>query len=218
MRKELAKAEIVIMKGPRKGTPIKVLFNPSEYSLQMGNNYEDTNTAGLEKPLTQFVNGQARTLTMDLYFDTYTDGGGSDVTKKTNEVAQLLGIDGHEPPEVEFRWGEFAFYAVVERLTQQFTMFLPDGVPVRAKLSVTFKGLKSLSEQLKDPRRNSSDKTKRRTLTADSSIWLIAANEYGDPRYWRLIAHRNRVDDPGAIRPGTALVVPPLDAKRGAGT
>ena len=209
----VTKAKICIMDGSRVVRTIKVLFNPSEYSLEGANSYKDTSVAGLEKPIVQFVNGLAGTLTMDLYFDTYTDDGGSDVTEKTDEVTELLGVLEHKPPEVEFRWGTVKFRGVVQKVTQKFTMFLPDGVPVRAKLTVTFKGVKALSEQLKDPRRNSSDKTKRRTLTADSSIWLIAANEYGDPRYWRLIARQNRIEDPGAIRPGTALVVPPLDTK-----
>lgn len=211
---ELAKAKICILDGPRQGSEIEVLFNPSDYSLEIANNYQETKVAGLDKGLMQFVNGLAGTLTMDLYFDTYTDGGGSDVTEKTDEVAKLMGVQGHAPPKVEFRWGTMAFQAVVERLGQNFTMFRADGVPVRAKLSITFKGVKTLSEQLKDPRRNSSDKTKRRTLTADSSIWLVAAKEYGDPRYWRLIARQNRIDDPTAIRPGAVLVVPPLDIKR----
>lgn len=207
------------MDGPRAGSPpIEVLFNPAEYTLEQANNFKGTNTPGLDEPITQWLNGLAGTLTMELYFDTYTDGGGSNVTEKTDEIGKLLGVEGHAPPKVEFRWGWMSFCGVLDRLTQRFTMFLPDGTPVRAKLTVTFKGVKALSEQLKDPRRNSSDKTKRRTLTADGSIWLIAAKEYGDPRFWRLIARRNRVDDPGAVRPGTALLLPPLDTKPSGGT
>lgn len=215
--REFAKAKIAIMDGSPKPKEIEVLFNPSEYSLDVANDYPETKAAGLETPIPQYVSGKAPTLSMELYFDTYTDDGGSDVSKKTNEIAKLMGIYEHEPPDVEFRWGEFAFYGVIEKVSQRFTMFLPDGTPVRAKLNVTFKGKKRLSDQLKDPPRNSSDKTKRRTLTGDSSIWLIAAKEYGDPRYWRLIAHQNLVDDPRAIRPGTPLVVPPLDVKRPGG-
>lgn len=214
---EFAKAKICIMDGPRAGTAIEVLFNPAEYTLEQANNFKDTNTAGLDEPITQWLNGLAGRLTMELYFDTYTDGGGSNVTEKTDEIGKLLGVEEHAPPKVEFRWGWMSFCGVLDKLTQRFTMFLPDGVPVRAKLTVTFKGVKALSEQLKDPRRNSSDKTKRRTLTGDSSIWLIAAKEYGDPRFWRLIARQNRVDDPRALRPGTALVVPPLDTKQPGG-
>jgi nucleoid-associated protein YgaU len=212
--KKIAKAKIHIMSGPRTGQFIEVLFNPAEYSLDVANNIPETKTPGGKEPVSQFVNGLSRSLTMDLYFDTYTDGRGSDVSKKTDEVAGLMKPDTHDPPDVEFRWGEFAFYGVVEKVSQRFTMFRPDGVPVRAKLAVTFKSKKALSKQSKDPCPNSSDKTKRRTLTADGSIWLIAAREYGDPRYWRLIARQNRVDDPRAVRPGTALMVPPLDTGR----
>jgi nucleoid-associated protein YgaU len=90
-------------------------------------------------------------------------------------------------------------------------MFRSDGTPVRATLNVSFKQYKPLSDQLADPRRNSPDKTKRRVVSADDSIWLLANREYGDPRDWRLIARKNRIDDPRAIRPGAVLVVPPID-------
>lgn len=214
---EFAKAKIHILDGSRSGTEIEVLFNPTEYSLEVSNNFQESPVAGLGSALLQFVNGVAGTLTMELYFDTYTDGGGSDVTLKTDEIAQLMRVDSatHAPPKVEFRWGSIAFRAVVERLSQRFVMFRSDGVPVRARLTVTFRGDKALAEQLRDPRRNSADKTKRRVLSADTSLWLIANQEYRDPRFWRLIARANWIDDPRALRPGTVLVVPPLDDQTG---
>jgi hypothetical protein len=214
---EFARAKIHILEGSRSGTEIEVLFNPAEYSLEVSNNFQESAAAGLDSTLLQFVNGVAGTLTMELYFDTYTDGGGSDVTVKTDQIAKLMDVDSaiHAPPKVEFKWGSVAFRAVVEKLSQKFVMFRSDGVPVRARLNVTFKGHKALSEQLQDPRRLSADKTKRRVLSAASSVWLIANQEYRDPRGWRLIARENRIDDPRAIRPGAVLVVPPLDDKKG---
>jgi hypothetical protein len=210
---ELAKANIKILNGSKAGTVVAVLFNPAEYSLEIANNFQESAPPGLSNPILQFVNGQASTLAMDLYFDTYTDGGGADVSKLTNQFADMLAIDGslHAPPQVEFKWGVVAFKAVIEKLSQKFTMFLSDGTPVRATLNVSFKQHKTLAEQLANPRRNSADKTKRREMSRASSIWLMADKEYGDPRYWRLIARANRVDDPRAIAPGTALVVPPLE-------
>jgi hypothetical protein len=215
-----AKAKIHILEGSRRGSEIEVLFNPAEYSLEVSNNFQESKAAGLDSSLLQFVNGVAGTLTMELYFDTYTDGGGSDVTVETEQIARLMRVDGqtHAPPKVEFRWGSVAFRAVVERLSQRFVMFRADGVPVRARLSVTFRGHTALAEQLRNPRRNSADKTKRRMLSADTSVWLIANQEYRDPRCWRLIARENWIDDPRALRPGTMLVVPPLDEKAGSGT
>ena len=50
---------------------------------------------------------------------------------------------------------------------------------------------------------------------ARKTVVIRIQNEAGEDK----AARQNRVDDPGAIRPGTALVVPPLDTKRlGAGS
>ncbi|OJF14199.1 CIS tube protein [Couchioplanes caeruleus] len=212
MAQELAKATVTPLDGRASGTAIKVLFNPTEYTVEYSASYQETAPPGLSNPILQFVNGNARVLTMDLLFDTYTDGGGGNVLDATGPLTDLLSIDGtlHAPPRVEFRWGVVRFVAVVERISQHLTMFRSDGTPVRAKLSVTFKQYTSIAEQLRDPRRNSSDKTKRRVLEAHDSIWLMAAREYGESRFWRVIARANDVDDPRRIEPGRVLVLPPL--------
>ena len=62
-----------------------------------------------------------------------------------------------------------------------------------------------------NPRKESSDKTKRRVLTADDSLWALAHREYGDVAYWRLIARQNRIENPRLVEAGTALELPPLD-------
>jgi hypothetical protein len=212
---ELAKAKIQVLEGVHAGEAIEVLFNPTEYSFEISNNFQASAPPGLNNPILQFVNGNSDMLTMDLFFDTWTDGGRSDVTALTGRLAALLRIDAetHAPPRVEFRWGVLAFKAVIEKLSQRFTMFLSDGTPVRATLNVAFKQYKPLAEQLADPPRNSADKTKRRVVTSDDSIWLLANREYGNPRHWRRIARKNGIDDPRAIEPGAVLVVPPLDEK-----
>jgi nucleoid-associated protein YgaU len=38
----------------------------------------------------------------------------------------------------------------------------------------------------------------------------MAAREYGEPRFWRVIARANDIDDPRRIQPGRVLVLPPL--------
>ncbi|MBQ1500535.1 MAG: LysM peptidoglycan-binding domain-containing protein [Sphingomonas sp.] len=215
MPQELAKARIQILEGHRAGEHVDVLFNPTEYSLELSNNFQASAPPGLSNPILQFVNGNSQTLGMDLFFDTWTDGGRDDVSQLTDLLAGLVKIDAetHAPPRVEFRWGRLIFKAVIEKLSQRFTMFLSDGTPVRATVNVSFKQFKPLAEQLIDPRRNSADKTKRRVIASDDSIWLLANREYGNPRDWRLIARQNGIADPRAIRPGDVLVVPPLDEK-----
>lgn len=213
MSTELAKAVVVVLDGRNQNRSTEVIFNPTEYSIEYSAGFQETPPPGLSSPIIQFVNGNAQVLTMDLLFDTYTNGGGTNVTAATKPFVDMLAIDGqlHAPPRVEFRWGSFVFRAVVEKISQRFTMFKSDGTPVRATLTVTFKQYKTIVEQLDDPRRNSADKTKRRVLEAHDSIWLLAAREYGQVRYWRLIARENDIDDPRRIEPGRVLVLPPID-------
>lgn len=221
MSTELVKATITPQDGDHAGQVIPVLFNPTEYSVEYSANFQEAAPPGLSNPVVQFVNGNARVLTMDLLFDTYTDHRSRNVLELTGPLTDLVSIDRqlHAPPRVEFHWGDFRFVAVVEKVSQKLTMFTPGGTPVRATLSVTFKQYRTIAEQLTHPRRNSADKTKRRVLEAHDSIWLLASREYGEARYWRLIAWHNDIDDPRRIRPGTVLVLPPLDPyePRGAG-
>jgi nucleoid-associated protein YgaU len=215
MAQEFAKAKVKVLDGRKAGEEFEVIFNPTEYSHEISNSFQEAAPPGLSNPIIQFVNGQTQVLTMDLMFDTYTDGGGTDVSERTKEFADMLAIDGtfHAPPRVEFKWGVFSFKAVVEKLSQKFTMFLSDGTPVRATLNVTFKQFRSIAEQLEQPRRNSSDKTKRRVFTADDRLFLLAAREYREPKYWRLIARdpRNRIENPFALEAGDVLVLPPIE-------
>lgn len=213
MAQELAKAVVTILDGQRSGQEIAVIFNPTEYNVEHSASYQETAPPGLSNPIIQFVNGNTQVLTMDLLFDTYTDGGGQDVSERTRAFTDMVSIDGslHAPPRVEFLWGVFTFTAVVEKISQRFTMFRSDGTPVRATLSVTFKQYRTIAQQLEDPRLNSADKTKRRVFESHDSLWLMAAREYGETRYWRLIAGENGIEDPRRIEPGTVLTLPPLD-------
>ena len=213
MSQQLEKATVTILEGSLASEPpIEVLFNPTEYSLAISNNYQEKSLPGLSSPILQFVNGESQILTMDLLFDTWTNGGGSDVTELTGKFVKTLAIDAdlHAPSPVEFAWGNLTFKAVVQSLSQRFTMFNASGQPVRATLSVSFKQYQPLSEQLQSPRRNSSDKTKRQVFTSDDSLWAIASREYGDPKYWRLIARKNRIANPRLLKAGDLLLLPPL--------
>jgi nucleoid-associated protein YgaU len=213
MAQELAKAKIIPREGNYANQEIPVLFNPTEYSLELSNRYQKSSPPGLSSPIIQFVNGEADTLSMDLYFDTHTDGADRPVNEVTDKIASLMRIDSktHAPPRVRFHWGPIDFVAVIERISQKFTMFRADGMPVRATLNVSFTQYKTLAEELNDPARESSDKTKRRVMSADDSVWLLAQREYGDIRLWRHIAVASGLDDPRSIEPGDVLIVPQLD-------
>lgn len=225
----LEKAYVEILGGSHSGDRLWVLFNPAEYSVERSNAYKSTPLPGLGSPLIQFVNGDAQTLSMDLFLDDYTDPDGPpqdmldltgrgpkrSVRQRIDDFTALLDIDPqlHAPPPVRFVWGPLRFDAVVEKIGRKTSLFRPDGTPARATLSVAFKEFRPRDRAAPQVRLESADKTKRRQIDAAESIWLIANREYGDPRYWRVIARASDVDDPRALSPGDWLKLPPLEAQ-----
>jgi nucleoid-associated protein YgaU len=207
-----ATAFIQALQGRFKDQQAEVIFNPAEYSLEKANQFASASLPGLSNPILSFVSGDADTLTMELFFDTFTNKGGADVRGETNKIARLLEIDPelHAPPPVRFVWGPLSFRAVIERLSQRFTMFREDGVPVRATLNVSFKEYKTIEEQLSEKPNQSSDWTKRRILAEGDRLDLIAAIEYGDAADWRTIADANNLDNPRLLQPGREIRLPPL--------
>jgi nucleoid-associated protein YgaU len=189
------------------GERIEVLFNPTEYRLSQSNQFAEVAIPGLAAPLLQFGRGNARTLTMQLFFDTYEDG--TDVRDHTLKLIKLLEIDAelHAPPVSRFVWGNFKFTGVLERADQQFVMFLSNGTPVRATVDVTLKEFYEGGQR----QLMSADFTKRHIVKRGDTLSAIAAERYGDPTLWRPIAEENGLDDPLAIQPGQILVIPALE-------
>jgi len=196
-------------KGSPMGEPVKVLFNPTEYSIEKGNQYQSVSIPGKSVPAVQFTNGNGQTLSMDLFFDSYEQG--EDVRMYTGKVVALLDIDGqsHAPPVCKFIWGKLEFKGVIEKVSQKFTMFLNTGIPVRATLSVSFKEYKTIMEQMAETAQ--SNQTKQVTVKSGTTLSAIAEQQYGDAGKWRDIAKANRIANPRRLQPGQQITVPPLE-------
>lgn len=190
---------------------VQALFNPTDYTIAKGNQIAEAAIPGLEAPILQYVHGNTRTLTMDLYFDTYEEG--SDVREATDDVYDLLLIDPdtHAPPICDIFWGDFTFCGVVDSVSGKFTLFLSDGTPVRATLSVTFKEFLDIDSMVQVQPTQSADHRKTRVIRSGDRIDNVANEVYGDPSQWRPIAEANDLDDPDDLSPGHVLVIPALN-------
>lgn len=201
------------------GESFPVLFNPSEYTLEDSSKWSDQDRMG-QKPEPHYTGGQRRKLTMDLFFDTYESR--TDVRVHTSKIAGLLVFNSevHRPPKVTLGWGpgapggahaDFPFTGVLETLKQQFVLFLGDGTPVRAKLSVGFLEFTLPREELQANEPHSPDLTKAYVVKQGDTVSGIAGRFYGDPRQWRPIARENDIPDPRNLTPGAILAIPKID-------
>jgi len=190
------------------GELISVMFNPEEYALDIANTFAEIGINGLKTPPIQYVRGNARNLKMELFFDTFERR--EDVRNQTLQITGLLNNnpETQAPPILLFSWGGFNFKCVLESVGQRFTMFLEDGTPVRATLTVSFKEYQEVNIEIRKGLFIGPPTI--RNIVEGETLSKIAGNVLGDPSAWREIAELNNIDNPLKLIPGNQLIVPPI--------
>lgn len=214
-----AKLEILDKDGNKISDDIEVLFNPAQYTLTESTEYS-ISPRKADAPIVMYSGGKAPTLNMELFFDTGSvltaSGTGSseatDVSKKLKEFENLIYINGelHSPPIVRFVWGSLSFKGVVTELKSTFTKFTENGMPIQAKVSITFLAHFRLQDLKRKSPFESPDRTKCRTVRDDYSIFDMAKSEYGDMSKWKIIARANNISNPLEVPSGTIIKIPAL--------
>ncbi len=218
--------------GKTKTYPVQ--HNPKELSLEKSVQLAEINIPGLDAPLQQFIRGQAEKLTIELFFDTTENGMGDDavsVTEKTDEIYQLVKVEStsHAPPVVTFAWNKHfsgdtldaggscnqlrnSFKGVVESVKQNFTLFSPKGVPLRATINLVLREYRTLKEQMDQLHLSSPDRTHSHVLAAGEDLSKLAGTYYESPADWRHIADDpdNGIEDPRRLQTGSVLTVPAI--------
>ncbi len=199
------------------GDKIEITFNPTEYSIDNSNNFNDSKIVGLISPIFQFTDGKARTLKVDLMLDTQVSEKGENEKEDVRDkyikpLNKLMELDKelHAPPPCQVLWGSLDFKGMMESMNTTYKLFNNQGIPVRAKVTLSFKEFIPLSKQVKNPSLHSPDRRKLFRMTQGESLWNMANTAYGDPGLWRVIAEANNIGDPTKIELGTDLVIPVL--------
>lgn len=205
------------------GQIVYCMFNPNEYTLSKQNQWTQTKKKGKNVPGLTFEQGGPQTLRLQLFFDTYTgrDDSSQDVRTHTDKLWQLMMIESDKknqgsqkstPPPVVFEWGAgLTFTGVITDMSQKFTLFSRDGVPLRATVDLTLRQWTDEDDfGRQNPTSGGGETHKIRLAQAGERLDWIAFQEYGDAAEWRRIAQANRLTDPLHLRPGQRLLIPPL--------
>ncbi|WP_293095423.1 LysM peptidoglycan-binding domain-containing protein [Moorena sp. SIOASIH] len=214
------------------------LFNPNEIQITKTTQWRHETLKNRDRGDTKFIGGDPATLTLDLFFDTYeglpggiagglksslkliaSAAGGSsavDVRQYTNKIFELTLIDSDlkRPPVCELWWGSFnlIFKGYLGQLTQRFTLFTSNGMPVRAALNCTFhQFIPEEDEERQRPSSLARDDDPIHVVRRGETLSSIAGEEYNDPSVWREIAKANGITNPRHLTPGQVLTIPVLN-------
>ena len=191
-----------------------VLYNPSTYTEKFEIEYDDKQGQGTSSNEYKF----SKTKPQDYSFEFIFDGTG--VSGANLDVGQMVGqfldmtynFDGdlHRPPFCKIIWGQLIVRCALKSATVNYTLFKPDGFPLRAKVQANFGAIEH--ERLRTAReaRNSPDLTHYRTVKGSDNLPIMTYRIYGDMSWYPEVARYNSLNNFRVLRTGTQLAFPPL--------
>ena len=140
-------------------------FNPKELSIDKKVPWNKHKSTKANNPVLEFTDAEPKDLSVELLFDGYESK--TDVyetyVKKLEEFTKIID-DKKRPPMVIFLWGRFpSFMGVIESLQTKYTMFLANGKPVRATVTLKIKQADKLTVGTKEGGAAKKKKTKQTT-------------------------------------------------------
>lgn len=190
---------------------------PKDYRGKKGIKYESGKENGQNVQSPVFTGQQNEELSLDFTFDcTGTIEGTKDsdtIDKKLKELNRIVYAyngDKHEPAYVQIVWGTFIFRGRLKEMTTDFVLFTPQGVPLRAKVNLSFIQFVSAEKAVKLANNQSPDMSHLVTLRDGDTIALLCRKIYGDSTLVNEVAAINGLCGFRLVKPGTTLLFPHL--------
>ena len=232
MEGQLVKLKIIACADPRfeqeTGDVFETLINPDEFQENYTIEYEEAQASGTTGSDLKFKQNKPQTLDVNLLFDgtgiIQNDGGfGIDIlgTSKPSSIVDQIDLfkqvtlnyqgETHAPRYVKISWGTLLFKGRMTNLNLSYTLFKPDGTPIRAKGKATFKESKEDEARVAEEDSSSPDLTHLRVIEEGDRLPLMCYKIYGDASLYRQVAAYNKLDDFRNLKVGTEIKFPPIN-------
>lgn len=219
-----AKDEKGNMKEPP--VPFPVMYNPEKFSKELKVNYQCTQVPGDAVKEKKFHSTDEGTVSFQFLFD----ATGASINSMQGKAAKAMGtVDvqvelfhkltarrdpkEHQNNYLTLVWGTFIYYCRLLSSKVEYTLFGPQGQPLRATIDATFVGVESRAKQAALDKLFSADLTHVYLVKAGETLHAISEKVYGDPRYYLQIARVNKLRNFRRLVPGMELILPPLDKR-----
>jgi nucleoid-associated protein YgaU len=214
----LSKLQIISYKDDRfqeKDQSISVPVNPDKYSRSIKVEYNQEQEQGTQGNNPPFNRTPPEELQFEFLFDgTGVVPGAKDIQAGIEEFKKTVyKIEGdiHRPNFLKLIWGDLSFNCVLKELKIDFTLFKPDGTPLRAMVNATFMQVVDEKRRSAEQGKNSPDLTHVRYVKEGDTLPYMSYKIYGDASYYIQVAKYNGLKNFRNIRPNMKIVFPPID-------
>lgn len=208
----------------KKAGELKVWINPEKYTHTYTICYNDRQAQGSNGGSPTFNKVPSDRVAFELVFDgtgvvptpipgivPYTGDG---VAKQVDQFKTLVfsyAGNIHSPRYLRLTWGTMLFNCRLKELSLSYTLFKPDGTPLRARADVSFVGYTDEEELAKKAKKSSPDLTHVVTVKAGDTLPLLCWQLYGSSDAYISVARFNGLTGFRELKVGTQLVFPPLE-------
>ncbi len=192
-----------------------VMINPASYTHNHQIKYDNSTAQGSPGTTLKFKGIPPETISFDIYFDATgaVDGNSVEVKTQLDEFKEVcFDYNGtiHEPNYLVISWGSLVFKCKLTSLDVNYTLFKPDGTPLRAKAGVKFEEALDSSVIAAEAGSESPDLTHHVLVREGDTLPLLCKKAYGDPSYYMEVARYNKLVNFRNLVPGTELYLPPI--------
>lgn len=205
------------------GQPFTVWINPATYTHDYTICYADRQAPGSNGPSPEYNRVGQEKIGFDLVFDATgvipppipgmpppSDGVAGAIADFVKLVATVNG-NIHRPNYLKLSWAQLQFQCVLAKLNISYSLFKPNGTPIRAKIATSFLSFASEKELAAEAKMNSPDMSHLITVTAGDTLPQLCYRIYGTSTPYLAVAAFNGLADFRALRAGRQLVFPPID-------
>lgn len=202
-----------------------VYINPAKYSHKYKIQYNDVQAQGASGGSPNFNKTPSETVNFELVFDATgvvpspnpanpaAPTGG--VTTQIDAFKRLVfNFNGkiHSPNFLKLAWGSLLFNCRLSTLSITYTLFKPDGSPLRARADASFLGFNDEETLALMAKKSSPDLSHVLMVKAGDTLPLMCYGVYGSSAYYPEVARVNGLTDFRQLMVGSQLLFPPVAA------
>lgn len=205
------------------GETFSVYINPEKYSHSYKICYNDVQAQGSPGGSPDFNKIPSDKVQLELVFDgtgvvpsplpgvlPFTDDGIVPQIEKLKALIFTYNGNIHSPNYLKLAWGTLLFKCRLESLDITYTLFKPDGTPLRARAAASFLGYTDEVELQARSKKSSPDLTHVRVVKGGDTLPLMCFKIYGESSLYPQVARVNGLTDFRELAVGSQLLFPPL--------
>jgi hypothetical protein len=198
------------------GNPYAVMINPDSIKWQRNVEYNEQQSPDSSSASQKYKSTPSEKLNFDIVIDCtgIVDGTRTDMSKEMKALEKIIYTyngEIHRPNFVKIQWGkDIIFKGVLTSFDTSYTLFKPNGSPLRAKVSLSFTNYVSPVTVGKEDKKESPDVSHLVSVVEGMTLPQMCQAVWKDDSYYVQVAKYNNLNKFRHLKGVDKLIFPPI--------